>query len=117
MGCRSSLSIHYRDGGLRGLGRDRAHLQLQRYLAIGHQYGNDVLTFLMVFVLQHSQNRDSIAIQAKLDELILNTTDARNELVEAEKLTEKELEMLRQHRAKRGVGPSPKRKTKSPEPA
>jgi low affinity Fe/Cu permease len=62
--------------------------------------GTTVLTFLMVFVLQHSQNRDAVAIQAKLDELILHTTDARDDLVEAEKLTEKELEILREHRAK-----------------
>jgi low affinity Fe/Cu permease len=62
--------------------------------------GTTVLTFLMVFVLQHSQNRDAVAIQAKLDELIFHTKDARNDLVEAEKLTEKEVEILRQHRAK-----------------
>jgi low affinity Fe/Cu permease len=65
--------------------------------------GTTVLTFLMVFVLQHSQNRDAVAIQAKLDELILHTKDARNDLVEAEKLTEKELEILREHRARHGL--------------
>jgi low affinity Fe/Cu permease len=62
--------------------------------------GTTVLTFLMVFVLQHSQNRDAVAIQAKLDELILHTQDARDDLVEAEKLTEKELEILREHSVK-----------------
>ena len=61
--------------------------------------GTTVLTFLMVFVLQHSQNRDAIAIQAKLDELIFHTKGARNDLVEAEQLTEQELALLRQHRA------------------
>jgi low affinity Fe/Cu permease len=66
--------------------------------------GTTVLTFLMVFVLQHSQNRDAIAIQAKLDELILHTRDARNDLIEAEKLTDKELELLREHRAKTRQG-------------
>jgi low affinity Fe/Cu permease len=64
--------------------------------------GTTVLTFLMVFVLQHSQNRDAVAIQAKLDELILHTKDARNDLIEAEKLTEKELDILRRHRAEQG---------------
>ena len=54
--------------------------------------GTTVLTFLMVFVLQHSQNRDAVAIQAKLDELILHTKDARNDLIEAEKLTEEEVQ-------------------------
>ena len=58
--------------------------------------GTTVLTFLMVFVLQHSQNRDAIAIQAKLDELIFHTKGARNDL---EQLTEQELALLRQHRA------------------
>jgi low affinity Fe/Cu permease len=57
-----------------------------------------VLTFLMVFVLQHSQNRDAIAIQAKLDELIKHTKHARNDLIESERLTEKEIELLREHR-------------------
>jgi low affinity Fe/Cu permease len=65
--------------------------------------GTTVLTFLMVFVLQHSQNRDSIAVQAKLDELIIHTKDARNDLIEAEKLTEEEVELLRQHRAECGA--------------
>ena len=60
--------------------------------------GTAVLAFLMVFVLQHSQNRDAVAIQAKLDELILHTKDARNDLIEAEKLTEKELQILRESR-------------------
>jgi low affinity Fe/Cu permease len=66
--------------------------------------GTTVLTFLMVFVLQHSQNRDAVAIQAKLDELILHTSDARNDLIEAEKLTEKEVELLREHRAQARAG-------------
>jgi len=65
--------------------------------------GTTVLTFLMVFVLQNSQNRDAIAIQAKLDELIAHTKDARNDLIEAEKLTEDEVEILRQHRVARGM--------------
>jgi low affinity Fe/Cu permease len=58
-----------------------------------------VLTFLMVFVLQHTQNRDAVAIQAKLDELIKHTENARNDLIESERLTEKEIELLREHRA------------------
>jgi low affinity Fe/Cu permease len=49
-----------------------------------------IVTFLMVFVLQNSQNRDGKALQAKLDELIL-TSQASNKYVGAEKLDEKEL--------------------------
>ena len=56
--------------------------------------GTTVLTFLMVFVLQHSQNRDATAIQAKLDELI-RVGASRNDLIRAEQLPEREVEELR----------------------
>jgi low affinity Fe/Cu permease len=56
--------------------------------------GTTVATFLMIFVLQHSQNRDSTAIQAKLDELIV-ASEGSNKLVRAEQLTEEEVEDLR----------------------
>ena len=49
-----------------------------------------IVTFLMVFVLQNSQNRDGKALQAKLDELIL-TSQAQNKFVGIEKLEEQEL--------------------------
>jgi low affinity Fe/Cu permease len=54
----------------------------------------NVATFLMVFLIQNSQNRDSSAIQAKLDELI-RTSAARNSLVGIEKLTPEEIESVR----------------------
>ena len=54
-----------------------------------------VLTFLAVFLIQNSQNRDGMAIQAKLDELILASRQARNDLVRAEEKTETEIERLR----------------------
>ena len=52
--------------------------------------GTTIITFLMVFVLQNSQNRDGKALQAKLDELIL-TSQAQNKFVGIEKLDEKQL--------------------------
>lgn len=52
-----------------------------------------IVTFLMVFVLQNSQNRDGKALQAKLDELIL-TSKASNKFVGAEKLREDELRTM-----------------------
>ena len=55
--------------------------------------GTTIVTFLMVFVLQNSQNRDGKALQAKLDELIL-TSAAENRFIGIEKLDEKELKRL-----------------------
>ena len=54
-----------------------------------------VLTFLAVFLIQNSQNRDGMAIQAKLDELIHVSQQARDDLVRAEDKTEEEIEQLR----------------------
>lgn len=53
-----------------------------------------IITFLMIFVLQNSQNRDGHALQAKLDELILSSA-AQNKFIGIEKLDEKELQELR----------------------
>lgn len=55
-----------------------------------------IITFLMVFVLQNSQNRDGEALQAKLDELIYAMKGADNRFVQAEKLTDAELHALRE---------------------
>lgn len=55
--------------------------------------GTTIITFLMVFVLQNSQNRDGKAVQAKLDELIL-TGEAENRFMGIEHLDEKELKRL-----------------------
>lgn len=55
-----------------------------------------IITFLMVFVLQHTQNRDGEAVQAKLDDLILALKRADNRLIGAEELSGKELHKLRQ---------------------
>ena len=55
--------------------------------------GTTIITFLMVFLIQNTQNRDGAAVQTKLDELIL-TSQAENEFMGIEKLTEKELEAM-----------------------
>jgi len=54
-----------------------------------------VLTFLAVFLIQNTQNRDGLAVQLKLDELIRAVGAARNRLVHLEDLTDEELEALR----------------------
>jgi low affinity Fe/Cu permease len=56
--------------------------------------GTTIITFLMVFVLQNSQNRDGQALQAKLDELLLAMRSADNRFIGAEELTDKELKKL-----------------------
>ncbi|OGJ59614.1 hypothetical protein A2881_03145 [Candidatus Peribacteria bacterium RIFCSPHIGHO2_01_FULL_55_13] len=53
--------------------------------------GTTIITFLMVFLIQNTQNRDSVAVQVKLDELIRSDGDAHNALMDLEELTEEEL--------------------------
>ena len=56
--------------------------------------GTTIVTFLMVFLIQNTQNRDSKAIQLKLDELIRAVGGARNHLVDLDRLTDQELREL-----------------------
>ena len=57
--------------------------------------GTTIITFLMVFVIQQSQNKDTMAIQLKLNELIAATKTASNRLIDVEDLTEEELNALK----------------------
>ena len=61
--------------------------------------GTTVITFLMVFVIQQTQNRDSEAMHVKLDEIIRALRGAHNDLLDIEELTEAELDALRDHYA------------------
>ena len=54
-----------------------------------------IITFLMVFIIQNTQNRDSAATQIKLDEIIRSIENANNALLNMEQLDEKELEDIR----------------------
>src|SRR6201991_4508793 len=58
--------------------------------------GTTIVTFLMVFLIQNTQNRDTEALQLKLDELIRCTVGAKNLLLDMEELDEKELEEMRE---------------------
>jgi low affinity Fe/Cu permease len=72
-----------------------------------------ILTFLMVFLIQNTQNRDAKAIQLKLDELIRSIQGARNAMVNLEDLSDAELARLRQEFQRLGIaadarnGPEP----------
>lgn len=56
--------------------------------------GTTIVTFLMVFLIQNTQNRDNRALQMKLDELIRANKNARNQLIDLEDLNDKDLDAI-----------------------
>jgi low affinity Fe/Cu permease len=62
--------------------------------------GTTIVTFLMVFLIQNTQNRDSVAMQIKLDELLRAVKGAHTALADLEDLTEEELEEFKAHYVK-----------------
>ena len=74
--------------------------------------GTTIVTFLMVFLIQNTQNRDTEALQVKLDELIRVTEGAQNALLDLEDLDESNIEEIR---AKYGKLAELARKTKTPD--
>ena len=59
--------------------------------------GTTIVTFLMVFLIQRTQNKDSLALQLKLNEIVAALDGASNRLIDVESLTEQELMILRRH--------------------
>jgi len=78
----------------RCLGRSRTLLPLLRHVATGCKPANTIVTFLMVFLIQNTQNRDARALHLKLDEIIRAIESARNELIDIERLSDDDLETL-----------------------
>lgn len=62
--------------------------------------GTTIITFLMVFIIQQSQNKDTVALQLKLNELIASQKKASNRLIDIEDLTADELETLKKYYVK-----------------
>jgi len=76
--------------------------------------GTTIVTFLMVFLIQNTQNRDAKAVHLKLDELIHGVQGARNSLIDLEDLSDQELTSLQQQferLRKRGDRQSPTEQT------
>src|SRR6478736_4498954 len=59
--------------------------------------GTTIVTFLMVFLIQRTQNKDSLAIHLKLNELVASLQGASNRLINIEDLSEREIEVLHSH--------------------
>ena len=59
--------------------------------------GTTIITFLMVFLIQNTQNRDSRGLHLKLDELIVASSDAKTQLVDLSGLSDEQLDRLEQH--------------------
>jgi low affinity Fe/Cu permease len=59
--------------------------------------GTTIITFLMVFLIQHAQNRESLAVQLKLNELVAAVEAASNRLISVEDLSDEDLEVLHTH--------------------
>jgi low affinity Fe/Cu permease len=66
--------------------------------------GTTIVTFLMVFLIQNTQNRDARAINLKLDELIHAIDKARDQMMNIEKLSDAELDVLEKQNAQLGAG-------------
>jgi len=65
--------------------------------------GTTIITFLMVFLIQKAQNKDSLAIQLKLNELVASSEYSSNRLVDIESMTEEEMEVVKKYYHKLSV--------------
>ena len=78
-----------------GMGDQRPSLHWSDTWQLVINTGTTIVTFLMVFLIQSTQNRDAVAVQVKLDELLRVTPGAHNVLMNLEELEEHELERIR----------------------
>jgi hypothetical protein len=88
------VGVRRRDRHHRGLGDHGTALPLLGYLAGRHKYGNDYHHVPLVFIIQNTQNRDARAVNLKLDELIHVIDTAKNQMMDIEKLSDEELDVI-----------------------
>ena len=81
----------------RRVGVRRADIPVSNTWQLVINTGTTIVTFLMVFLIQRSQNKDAVAIHLKLNEIVAAMEGASNRLIDIEGLTERELATLRRH--------------------
>ena len=94
-GGRATGCIYHRFGSIGSLGRFRAAVGFSDTWQLIINTGTTIVTFLMVFLIQNTQNRDAEAMHVKLDELIRSNKAAHNALLDLEDLEEEELDRIR----------------------
>jgi low affinity Fe/Cu permease len=88
------MGFRVRSDGDPLVGRNRPALPLLRRWQLVVNTATTIVTFLMVFLIQNTQNRDARAIHLKLDEIIRAIRPANNNMINIEKLSDEEMEIL-----------------------
>jgi low affinity Fe/Cu permease len=88
------MGFRVRSDGDPLVGRNRPALPLLRRWQLVVNTATTIVTFLMVFLIQNTQNRDARAIHLKLDEIIRAIRPANNNMINIEKLSDEEVEIL-----------------------
>ena len=91
----SSSAFFYRSAYSYGLGNNGANIYFSETWQLVINTGKTIITFLMIFVIQQSQNKDILALHLKLNELISASEFTKNRLTDGEKLTEEELLVIK----------------------
>ena len=92
---RTGLHVHHCLHRHHCLGRDGTVFDYSDTWQLIINTGTTIVTFLMVFLMQNTQNRDTVSIQLKLDELIRANENARNAMLSLEDLTEEQLKRVK----------------------